>query len=189
MASAAKVPEMMRLGFVVFLFLLSAGCAINGAGSSTEDSDPRRSTTKTPETTEPSMKQGELSIKQIAANSPGQGAKGPRVSVAPSAAALSSALGPEAKIPDSGEGAYIAAFWGERPTGGFSMAVRSARSQAGKVTVELTLKRPPKDAFVAQALTYPYVVAVVRGVTPDAKFVFVGGDGRELGWPVERVGG
>lgn len=180
---------MIRLGCVLFLLLLSAGCATNGAGSSSEDSNTKPSTTDPPKTAEPSVKQGELSLKQVAANAPGQGAKRPKVVVAPSAAALSRALGPEVKIPDSGEGAYLAAFWGEKPTGGFSMAARSARREAGKVTVELALKKPPKDAFVAQALTYPYVVAVVRGVTADEEFVFVDGGGGELDWPVQRVGG
>lgn len=185
---------MIRLGCVLFLLLLTAGCTMGGAGSPTKDSNAESSneepssTTESPETTESSMKQGELSLKQIAANAPGQGAKRPKVVVAPSAAALSSALGPRVKIPDSGEEVYVAAFWGEKPTGGFSMTARTARSEAGKVTVELALKRPPKDAFVAQVLTYPYVVAVVRGVTADAEFVFVDQGGRELGWPVERVG-
>lgn len=180
---------MIRLGSVVFLLLLSAGCAMGGAGSPAEDSNAEPSTAESPETTESSTKQDELSLEQIAANAPGQGAKLPKVVVAPSAAALSKALGPQAKLPDSGEGVYLAAFWGEKPTGGFSMAARTARREAGEVTVELALKRPPKDAFVTQALTYPYVVAVVRGVTADAEFVFVDGGGRELGWPVERVGG
>lgn len=162
---------------------------MGSAGSPAEDSNAEPSTTKSPERTEPSMEQGELSLEQIAANAPGQGAKRPKVVVAPSAPALSSALGPEAKIPDFGEGTYLATFWGEKPTSGFSMAARSARSEAGEVTVEIALKKPPKDAFVAQSLTYPYVVAVVRGVTADAKFVFVDGSGRELGWPVERENG
>lgn len=84
---------------------------------------------------------------------------------------------------------YLAAFWGEKPTGGFSMAAKSVRGEGSNVTVELALKRPPKDAFVSQALTYPYVVAVVRGVAVDAEFVFVDGSGGELGWPVEREDG
>lgn len=161
---------------------------MNGAGSPTEDSNTEPSKAETQETTETSMEQGELSLEQIAANAPGQGAKRPRTVVAPSAAALSSALGPRAEIPDSGEGVYLAAFWGEKPTGGFSMDARSARGEGGEVTVELALNKPPKDAFVAQTLTYPYVVAVVRGVTEDAEFVFVDEGGRELGWPMERAG-
>lgn len=169
---------------VLFTLFLSAGCAMNGAGSPSEPSeeDP-------PRTTESTVQREELSLEQIAANAPGQGAKRPRVVVAPSAAALSKALGPRTEIPDSGEGLYLAAFWGEKPTGGFSMAAKSARSEGGEVTVELALKRPPKDAFVAQALTYPYVVAVVRDAPADAEFVFVDGGGRELGWPVRRQEG
>lgn len=179
---------MIRLGLVLLLLLLSAGCAMNDAGSPTEGSNAKPST-ESPETTGSSTKPGELSLEQIAANAPGQGAKRPRVVVAPSAAALSSALGPRARIPDSGEGVYLAAFWGEKPTGGFSMAAKSARGEGGRVTVELALKKPPKDAFVAQTLTYPYVVAVVRGAAADAEFVFVDGGGREIGWPVKRQDG
>jgi hypothetical protein len=43
---------------------------------------------------------------------------------------------------------------------------------------------------VTQALTYPYAVAVVRGLDPTAKdFLVVDQGGRRLDWPVRRVGG
>ncbi|HET7480077.1 MAG TPA: protease complex subunit PrcB family protein [Rubrobacteraceae bacterium] len=187
---------MLRAGTILLLILLAAGCAAGGgSGSSPEGSNTTSqestapSTTQTQETTESSMERNEISLEQIAANAPGQGPKRPKVVVASSADALSKALGPKAKIPDSGEGIYLAAFWGQKPTGGFSMAARSARGEGGKVMVGLALKRPPKDAFVAQVLTYPYVVAVVRGAPADAEFVFVDQGGRKLGWPLERAGG
>jgi hypothetical protein len=146
------------------LLLLAAGCS---AGSSSEE--PR-----------------DLRVERISSDAPGQGPQQPRVVVAPSAAALSGAVG--ANVPDSGSGTYLAAYWGEKPTGGYSMSVRSARLKGDRVTVRLALKEPPHDAILTQALTYPYAVAVIRGLSPEGKdFSFVDENGRELGWPVRRV--
>jgi len=109
------------------------------------------------------------------------------VVLAPSAAALSQEIG--AAVPDSGGGTYLAAYWGEKPTGGYSLAVRSARLEGERVSVQLSLKEPPPDAMVTQALTYPYAVALVRGLDLLEKgFSFVDRAGRELDWPVRRVG-
>lgn len=128
-------------------------------------------------------------MEQIAANSPGQGGERPRVVVAGAAEDLSRALGPEARIPDSGSGAYVAAFWGEKPTGGYSVSISSARLEGKRVEIELSLKKPPQDALVAQSLTYPYAVAVVRDLEPAGKdFALTNAGGRELDWPVERAG-
>jgi hypothetical protein len=148
----------------MMLLLLAAGCS---AGSSSEE--PR-----------------DLRVERISSDAPGQGPQQPRVVVAPSAAALSGAVG--ANVPDSGSGTYLAAYWGEKPTGGYSMSVRSARLEGDRVTVRLALKEPPRDAILTQALTYPYAVAVIRGLSPEGKdFSFVDENGRELGWPVRRV--
>ena len=149
---------MLRAGLVTLL-LLVAGCS---AGDGSE----------------------ELRVERISSDAPGQGPRQPRVVVTPSAAALSGAIG--ANVPDSGSGTYLAAYWGEKPTGGYSMSVRSARLEGSRVTVRLTLKEPPRGAIVTQALTYPYAVAVIRGLSPEGKdFSFV--DDEELGWPVRRV--
>jgi hypothetical protein len=57
------------------------------------------------------------------------------------------------------------------------------------VEVRLALREAPPDAIVTQALTHPYVVAVVRGVEPGGRsLAFVDRSGRELGWPVRRAG-
>jgi hypothetical protein len=105
------------------------------------------------------------------------------VILAPSAGALSRAVG--ANVPDSGEGTYLAAYWGEKPTGGYSLAVESARLEGDRVTVQLPLKEPPPDALVTQALTYPYAVGVLRDLDPRGKqFYFADQRGRELGWSV-----
>ncbi|HZF59976.1 MAG TPA: protease complex subunit PrcB family protein, partial [Rubrobacter sp.] len=124
----------------------------------------------------------------IFSNAPGQGPRKSNVILAPSASALSRELG--AEIPNSGRGTYLISYWGERPTGGYSLTVESARLRGSRATVRLGLKKPPPDAILTQALTYPYVVAVVRHVDPREKdFSFVDQDGRELGWPVRRIDG
>jgi hypothetical protein len=107
------------------------------------------------------------------------------VILAPSASALSEELG--AEVPDSGGGTYLISYWGQKPTGGYSLTVESARLRGNRVTVRLALREPPPDAILTQSLTYPYVVAVVRDVDPQRGFSFVDQDGRELSWPVRRV--
>jgi hypothetical protein len=154
---------MLRAGLVMLLLLL-AGCS-TGDGSE----EPR-----------------DLRVERISSDAPGQGPRQPRAVVATSAAALSGEVG--ANVPDSGSGTYLAAYWGEKPTGGYSMSVRSARLEGSRVTVRLALREPPRDAILTQALTYPYSVAVIRELDPGGKdFSFVDENGRELGWPVRRV--
>jgi hypothetical protein len=159
---------------IVLLLLLAAGCS---AGNGSEH--PADNSSEAPR---------ELRVEQIFSGAPGQGSRQPRVILASSAAGLSRAIG--ANIPDSGEGTYLVAYWGEKPTGGYSLAVKSARLEGDRVKVRLALREPPRDAIVTQALTYPYAVAVVRG--PDLQgrgFSFVDQDGQKLGWPVRRVSG
>jgi hypothetical protein len=171
---------MVRVGMLVLL-LLAAGCSAGDYASELSSEEP-------PETTGASKEVSELRVKQIFSNAPGQGPRGPKVILAPSASALSREL--EAKIPDSGEGTYLVSYWGEKPTSGYSLGVESARLEGNRATVRLALEEPPSDAILTQALTYPYVVAVVRDVDSQGKeFVFVDQNGRELGWPVRQVGG
>ena len=152
------------------LLLLAAGCH---AGNGSEP---------------PSGTARDLRVERISSGAPGQGPEQPRVILARSAVALSEMMGVE--VPDSGSGTYLAAYWGEKPTGGYSLAVKSARIEGERVTVRLALKEPPPDAIVTQALTYPYAVAVVRDLDLQGKdFSFVDQDGKELGWPVRLVDG
>jgi hypothetical protein len=169
---------MVRTGTIVLMLVLAVGCAAgDGSGASGDDSE---GTAEAPET---------LRVVQISAEAPGQGPQGPLVILSPSAAGLERETG--ASVPsDAGGGAYLAAYWGEKPTGGYSLGARSARLEGDRVTVRLALEESPPDAIVTQALTYPYAVAVVRGLDPEGKdFLFVDQRGRRLDWPVRRVGG
>ena len=171
---------MARAGTIALLLLLAVGCSAGGGSDPTADNPS--------ETTGSSEEPRELRVGRISSEAPGEGPLRPRLVLAPSAAALSQETG--ARVPDSGEGTYLAAYWGEKPTGGYSLAVRSARLEGDRVTVRLALEEPPPDAIVTQALTYPYAVALVRGLDPRGKdFSFVDQNGRELDWPVRYVGG
>lgn len=199
---------MLKIGLILLVFLLAAGCAAGkDSGSSQEDSRPDTTPVTNPdssgaETTGPTAAKPEttaettaasglrslLRVERVAAGAPGQGQKRPGVIVAGSAAALSKEMGTE--VPDNGEGTYIAALWGEKPTGGYSITVGKPLKDGNMVTIELDLKRPPKDAFVAQSLTYPYVIAVIRGIDPaSTKFALVEKSGRKLDWPIRKAGG
>ncbi|HET7270477.1 MAG TPA: protease complex subunit PrcB family protein [Rubrobacter sp.] len=158
---------------MVLLSLLLAACSAagNSGGSSEKPAEPRN-----------------LRVERISSGAPGQGPQRQRVVVAPSAQALSRELGVE--IPNSGEGIYLISYWGMKPTGGYSLAVESARLEGKLVTVRLRLKEPPPDAMVTQALTYPYAAAVVQDVSLRGKeFSFVDQHGRKLGWPVRKMSG
>lgn len=166
---------MARVGPILLLFLLSA-CSATGNSGPPEGSPP--------EAREPR----DLRVERLAAGAPGEGPQRPRVVVAPSAEALSEELG--AEVPDSGRGTYLVAYSGERPTGGYSVNVAGARVEGDRVTVRFSLEGPPSDAIVTQALTYPYVLAVLRDLELRGKeFTFVSGSGEELDWPVRRVEG
>src|ERR687897_323716 len=104
---------MVRVGLMALLLLVAGFSA--GDGSEPSDEEP-------PETTGASE---ELRVMRISSGEPGQGSQRPRAVVAPSASALSEGIG--ASVPESGSGTYLAAYWGEKPTGGYSMFARSAR--------------------------------------------------------------
>jgi protease stability complex PrcB-like protein len=129
----------------------------------------------------------DLRVERVASGVPGEGPHDPRVVLAPSAEALSRDLG--AQIRGSGEGTYLVVYGGQRPTGGYSVGVAGVRVAGDRVTVRVSLEDPPPDAVVTQSLTYPYEISVLRGLLAEGKSIsLVDGEGRELGWPVRRVG-
>jgi hypothetical protein len=163
----------------LLLLLLAAGCSDDGGPVTGGDTGE-----PAPETTEVPEEAREPPVEQLASGFDGLDRR--QMMVAPSAAALSAAAGVE--VPDAGEGTYLAVFWGEQPTGGYTVGIMSARLAGDRVTVEVALEPPPEDAMVSQALTYPYTAALVRAVDPSGRgFVFVTRDGRELDWPVRRL--
>lgn len=57
-----------------------------------------------------------------------------------------------------GEDLYIAVGYGERPTGGYSIAVNDLYLGENAIHITTTLIGPSKDETVTQVLTYPYIV-------------------------------
>lgn len=190
----------LRVVVSLLTLLLAAGCSGGGGsgtdgeetgsngssettGGSTEDrTDTAPGTTQ--ETGNTNEAPGGVSLLEISSGSSGLEQR--QVVVAPSAAALSEAAG--VQVPEAGEGTYLAAFWGEKPTGGYTMEALDAQPEGDRIVVRLALKKPPPDAMVSQALTYPYVAAVIRGSVPEnINFTFVTQGGRELDWPVRRL--
>lgn len=57
---------------------------------------------------------------------------------------------------DFSKTAVVAAFAGEKNTGGFSLAIDGTRGN-----IAIKVKSPPPDAMVTQALTTPYLVSLV----------------------------
>ena len=166
---------MVRVGPILLILLLSACSAADESGPS-EGGPPGAQGPR------------DLRVERLAAGAPGDGPQRPRVMVAPSAEALSEELG--AEIRGSGKGTYLAVYSGERPTGGHSVNIAGARVEDDRVTIRVSHKEPPSDAIVTQVLTYPYVISVLRGMTPEDKtFSFVDQNGEKLDWPVRRVGG
>jgi hypothetical protein len=183
---------MVYRALYAFLVLLLAGCTGMGSGTSDGSDGP------SPDTTAEETISGEMSemtdeqgatgteARELLSGTFGQGPARPEVRVASSASALTDDLGQE--VPDRGSGAYVAAFWGRKNTGGYSLALSETREQAGQTVVLLSLKEPPKDAMVTQAITYPYVVVYVPGAEPG-DISLADEAGRELDWRVAAVGG
>ncbi len=51
---------------------------------------------------------------------------------------------------------------GEKPTGGWSVEPRGATIEGDVLVVDAAIHGPARDAFVTEALTYPYAVVAVK---------------------------
>lgn len=178
----------MYRAIYALLLLLLAGCAgmDSGAHEGSEDpptADETGGETTSEETTDESPR---VAARELDSGSFGQGTSRPEVRVASSAAALTEVFGEE--VENRGEGAYVAALWGRKNTGGYSLNLAGAREDGGRVVIRLSLKEPPEDAMVTQAITYPYVFIFVPDAAPE-NVSFTDEKGRELDWPVVRAGG
>jgi hypothetical protein len=71
---------------------------------------------------------------------------------------------PEAEQDFFSSNLVVAAFLGERRTGGYS--VRFTRASGGTLRIEETT--PPKDAMVIQVITYPFSVVAVPGGSQES---------------------
>jgi hypothetical protein len=61
----------------------------------------------------------------------------------------------------------LGVFLGSKPTGGYSVRIRNVREVAGKLRVEVEVRRPPRDGFVTQGFTSPFhLVAAPKSTLP-----------------------
>lgn len=64
----------------------------------------------------------------------------------------------------------IAIFAGERPTGGFAVAVEQVAESASGIEVVYRVTSPPPGAIVSQALTSPFQIIAVESRSGPVRF-------------------
>lgn len=82
---------------------------------------------------------------------------------------------PAMPVVDFGQSRVVAFFWGQKPTGGFSIQLLSTRVVDSTLRVELRLSSPAPDAMVTQALTSPFLMLEVPARFTRVEFVDSGG--------------
>lgn len=60
---------------------------------------------------------------------------------------------------------YIAVFSGKKNTGGYEIKVLSVEDNKGKANILVEESAPKQGSIVTQAITYPYTVVKVSGIT------------------------
>jgi hypothetical protein len=133
----------------------------------------------------------DLPVEQILTD-PGMGAQGPpfsRIFVASSPNALSNAMSDAlsigVQVPDLGSATYLGACMGVRPSGGFTVAIESARLKGNQVTVYLVLHELGPGEIAFQAMTSPFALGVIRDLDPQEKTFSLEA---KLDWEVVHVG-
>ena len=112
---------MAHAGTFLLLILLATRCSAGSSGSPPTEEPPETTvafpnTLGAPEETRGAPEEArDLPVEYLFSGPPKQGPESPEVLVAPSAGALASAVA--AEVPGSGDGSYLAAYWGLKPTG------------------------------------------------------------------------
>jgi hypothetical protein len=78
---------------------------------------------------------------------------------------------PTMPVVDFGQSRVVAFFWGQKPTGGFSIQLLGSRLVDSTLRVELHLSIPAPDAMVTQALTSPFLMLEVPARFTRVEFV------------------
>ncbi len=82
---------------------------------------------------------------------------------------------PSAPSLDFTRSSAISFFIGQKPTGGYGVALSSTRVENGVLTLRFNLSEPAPDRLVTQALTSPFVSTVVTGGAKYQRVVAVNG--------------
>ena len=72
---------------------------------------------------------------------------------------------------DFAKESVIAIAWGERPSAGWDLDVRSVRIEGGEAVVEV-VRRPPTGVALA-VISYPYILVKTRRLPDKVRFVDV----------------
>jgi hypothetical protein len=84
-------------------------------------------------------------------------------------------------LPEVDFGTHFVVFltYGEQPSAGYFIQVRSVAERDGTVVIRTLLKEPPQDSYQAQAITHPYLfVSVPRD--GFSRVEWAGGVGEEF---------
>lgn len=65
----------------------------------------------------------------------------------------------------------IAVFMGERPTAGYSIDIVEVVEYAGKLEVQINMRKPSPGDIVGQVITSPFCIVRVRRVDKDVTFL------------------
>lgn len=76
---------------------------------------------------------------------------------------------------DFAQSRAVAFFWGQKPTGGYSLQYMGSQLLGNTLRITLRLNSPPPGAILTQALTSPFVVLEVPGRFTRVEFVDTGG--------------
>lgn len=69
---------------------------------------------------------------------------------------------------------YILVTYGTKPTGGYTVEIKSVETSAAKISVEVKFTKPSKDQYVTQALTQPYDIVYIEPSHLPIEFFPVG---------------
>jgi hypothetical protein len=83
---------------------------------------------------------------------------------------------PELPVVDFGRHMVLAAFMGQKPTGGFEVRItRVTRAADGSVVAHVRETSPPPGAMVTKVITSPYHFVVVARTAGEVTFVDASG--------------
>lgn len=69
-----------------------------------------------------------------------------------------------------GDKTYLIVTRGAKPTGGYAVSIKEVVEKETEVVVKVQYQDPAPDAVVTQAISYPYVVAMIEKTTKPVRF-------------------
>ena len=160
-----------------FLFLTNTGAGNsdrendsgnNGAGMSTTSSSTSSSSSSSVQSSAGAVLFTEVSKEQYG----GSTDRGFRTVTSSTAltALLSTMENPPSISANFDTSTILVAFAGEKITGGYSIDITGVTEQNGVITVQVLEKKPDTECLVAQVVTSPYHIVLIREPNADVEF-------------------